>query len=379
MSKYQIVAKTLQNLEELLSKELKSLGASKVKILKRAVSFEGTDELLYKCNLSSRLAISFLVPIHSAEVNDENDLYKEIYALPWEEIFNPEKTIAIDASISGPNFNHSQYVALKTKDAIVDRLRNKLGFRPDVDVRDPDFKVNIHIHNSSLTVSLDSSGRTLDKRGYRLDAGQAPLNEVLAAGMLYMAEWNGETTLYDPMCGAGTFSIEAAMIAAKIPPGINRDFCFQNWYDYDYKLFVKVKEDLISQITIPKEEIFASDLDSEMLTFVQENAERAGVDKYIKVEKLNFFNSTAKKESGVIFLNPPYDQRLRMEDVFAFYKQIGDTFKQAYPNHQGWIISSNNEALKKLGLKASFKTELNNGGTMCKVHKYDMYRGSKLA
>lgn len=379
MSKFQIVAKTLQNLEPILAKELEALGASKIKILKRAVSFEGSDETLYTVNLCSRVAICFLVPIHSCETKDEHELYKEIYDLPWEDIINPDKTISVDASISGPNFNHSQYVALKTKDAIVDRLRKKIGYRPDVDIRNPDFKINIHIRNAECTVSMDSTGQTLDKRGYRLDAGNAPLNEVLAAGMLLMSGWQGEKDLYDPMCGSGTFAIEAAMIASKTPPGLKRNFCFQNWFDYDYKLYIKIRDKLESQIIKPQCQIHASDLDKNMLSYVHQNAQRIGVHEYIIVNQSNFLDSKAKSESGIILLNPPYDQRLAVANVEAFYKNIGDTFKQAYPNHEAWIISSNKEALKKLGLKASFKTELNNGGTMCKVHQYEMYSGSRLS
>lgn len=380
MSQYQIIAKTSHNLEPLLIKEIEDLGGSKVRRMKRAVSFYGDDEILYKANIKLRTAVNLLVPIEGFECRNEEELYDQIYEIEWDQIFTNNHTFSIDGTVSGEVFTHSKYIALKSKDAIVDRFRDRTGKRPDVDTYKPDIKINIHIQHMSCTVSLDASGPSLDKRGYRRIAGKAPMSELLATGMILMSNWTGNSTFYDPMSGSGTFGIEAAHIACNIYPALERNFCFENWPDFNEKLFQKIRQEIClekkDQINC---EIFCADNSSSSIDYIHQNAKDAGVTKYIRVKQEDFFQSRALSESGIVFLNPPYNERLTLEDAGAYYKLIGDVLKNNYSNHDAWLISSNREAIKKLGLRPSFKNELNNGGTLCKVHKYELYKGSKLS
>lgn len=379
MNQYQIIAKTSHNLEPLLIKEIEALGGTKIKKLKRAVSFYGDDEILYKANIKLRTAVNLLVPIEDFECRNEDELYDQIYEIAWNQIFTNNDTFSIDGTVSGEIFTHSKYIALKSKDAIVDRFRDRSGKRPDVDTYNPDFKINIHIQHTSCTVSLDATGPSLDKRGYRKIAGKAPMSEILAAGMILMSDWTGETTFYDPMSGSGTFGIEAAHIACNIYPALNRHFCFENWPDFDEKLFQKVRQEIhLERKDEIKCQIICADTSSSSIEYINQNAKDAGVSQLISVKQEDFFQSKAVSEKGIVFLNPPYNERLTLEDAGAYYKQIGDVLKNNYTDHDAWLISSNREAIKKLGLRPSFKNELNNGGTLCKIHKYELYKGSKL-
>jgi putative N6-adenine-specific DNA methylase len=340
MQKYEIVATTLMGFENLLIDELRSFGAENMEKLRRAIRFVGDDELLYKANMLSRTAIRFLVPIDDFIAENETELYNNAKSFPWEKVLHLNQTFSIDATISGNHFSNSHYVALKVKDAIADRFREKKGKRPDVGKDNPDIVINIHITGSEVVISLDSTGVSLDRRGYRIKSNEAPINEILAAGIILISGWNAELPFYDPMAGSGTFSIEAALIGTKTPPNLNRSFCLQNWRDFDSALFNKVKAELKSQIIEPDLKIFARDILPKNLEIIAENAELAGMDEYINLKKADFFETEPTTENGIVFLNPPYGERMKMDDVFDFYSRIGDTLKQKYAGFEAWMISS---------------------------------------
>ncbi|MDP1818084.1 MAG: class I SAM-dependent RNA methyltransferase [Leadbetterella sp.] len=377
MQKYEIVATTLMGFENLLIDELRSFGAENMEKLRRAIRFVGDDELLYKANMLSRTAIRFLVPIEDFIAENETELYNNAKSFPWEKVLHLNQTFSIDATISGNHFSNSHYVALKVKDAIADRFREKKGKRPDVGKDNPDIVINIHVTGSEVVISLDSTGVSLDRRGYRIKSNEAPINEILAAGIILISGWNAELPFYDPMAGSGTFSIEAALIGTKTPPNLNRSFCLQNWRDFDSALFNKVKAELKSQIIEPDLKIFARDILPKNLEIIAENAELAGMDEYINLKKADFFETEPTTENGIVFLNPPYGERMKMDDVFDFYSRIGDTLKQKYAGFEAWMISSDKEAIKKVGLRGEQKIDLLNGGLDARLLKYELYKGKK--
>jgi putative N6-adenine-specific DNA methylase len=353
------------------------LGGERTEKLRRAVRFLGDDELLYKANMLSRTAVRFLVPIDDFTAENEMDLYNNAKSFPWEKVLHLSQTFSIDATISGNHFSNSHYVALKVKDAIADRFREKKGKRPDVGKDNPDIVINIHVTGNEVVISLDSSGLSLDRRGYRKKSNEAPINEILAAGIILISGWNAHLPFYDPMAGSGTFSIEAALIGTKTPPNLSRTFCFQNWRDFDSALFNKVKAELKSQIVDPDLKIFARDIFSKNLEIIAKNAEIAGVDEYINLKKADFFETEPSTDSGIVFLNPPYGERMKIDDVFDFYSRIGDTLKQKYAGFEAWMISSDKEAIKKVGLRGEQKIDLQNGGLDARLLKYELYRGKK--
>lgn len=377
MEKYEMVATTLMGLEQTLADEITALGGERVKVLKRAVSFAGDDTLLYTCNLALRSALRVLVPLAEFTAGNEDQLYNRIKDFPWEDIFSPEQTFVIDPVVSGTVFRHSHYVALKSKDAIADRFRARYGRRPGVDTRDPDIYLHLRVHESRVTVSIDSSGVSLDKRGYRKVANEAPLNEVLAAGILLLSGWTPAQPLVDPMAGSGTFGIEAALIGTRTPPGMHRTFAFQRWNEYDANLFEKVRYGLSRTIRDTGLKIYSRDILGRNMDIISQNAEKAGMDEYLSIRKEDFFESSPKEPGGVVVINPPYGERLQMTDIELFYKRMGDTLKQRYEGYDAWIISSDLEALKAIGLKAGFKTDLMNGGLPARLVKYSMYKGSR--
>ncbi len=372
-----MVATTLMGLEQTLADEITALGGERVKVLKRAVSFAGDDTLLYTCNLALRSALRVLVPLAEFTAGNEDQLYNRIKDFPWEDIFSPEQTFVIDPVVSGTVFRHSHYVALKSKDAIADRFRARYGRRPGVDTRDPDIYLHLRVHESRVTVSIDSSGVSLDKRGYRKVANEAPLNEVLAAGILLLSGWTPAQPLVDPMAGSGTFGIEAALIGTRTPPGMHRTFAFQRWNEYDANLFEKVRYGLSRKIRDTGLKIYSRDILGRNMDIISQNAEKAGMDEYLSIRKEDFFESSPKEPGGVVVINPPYGERLQMTDIELFYKRMGDTLKQRYEGYDAWIISSDLEALKAIGLKAGFKTDLMNGGLPARLVKYSMYKGSR--
>lgn len=374
-----MLAKTLYGFEDLLAQELRSLGASAIEKGIRSVSFEGDTGFMYKANLCCRTAIRILKPITVFNVFNETDLYKKVYDIPWENYMDVDGSLAVGSTVFSKDFNHSHYVSLKTKDAVVDRFRDRFGKRPNVDLHHPSLWIQIHIDRNICTVSLDSSGESLHKRGYKLQSTQAPLNEVLAAGMIMLSGWNGQCDLLDPMCGSGTILTEAAMIACNIPANINRkEFGFQTWKDFDSKLFEVIKNAALNKIRDFNYTIYGYDIDKNVLAKTEENIRHANLGDFIKLKNLDFFHSQ-KQTEGPLYLifNPPYDERITIRDIRNFYRKIGDTLKQGYPGSQAWILTSNFEALKALGLRTSRRIKLYNGKLEARLVRYELYEGSK--
>ncbi len=377
---FKMVAKTLFGFEELLSKELRNLGASNVEEGVRNVSFEGDLGFMYKANLCLRTAIKIIKPIHSFSVRDEKDLYRKIYAMDWTEFLSVDETFAIDTTVNSDEFTHSLYVSQKTKDAIVDKFRDTDGTRPDVDIKDPDLRINIHIHKNQCNVSLDSSGSSLHHRGYRTATNIAPINEVLASGLLLLSGWDGQCDFLDPMCGSGTMLTEAAMIACNIPANINRNgFAFEKWYDFDAELYGKIVDASLKKTREFHYKIVGYDKAPSAVRKALDNIENANLTDYITVERKDFFK-TEKESEGKLHMcfNPPYGERLDIE-MENFYCAIGDTLKQGYPGTNAWFITSNLPALKYVGLRPSRKIKVFNSHLESRLVKYEMYEGSKKA
>jgi len=372
------IAKTFHGLEDVLEKELKSLGAKKVRKSKRACLYEGDKELLYKSNLNLRTVIRILVPFEEFVAFDENRLYKKIRQINWSKYISLDQTFAIDTTVSSSRFRHSKYLALKIKDAIVDQFRDEFGSRPSVDTLNPDFRLNVHCNETNFTLSLDSSGQSLHKRGYRESGHQAPLNEVLAAGMILSSGWDGKSTLIDPMCGSGTILLEAALIAKNIPPNFERnDFAFMKWKDFDENLWNKIYSDAEENIKKSENIIFGFDRDDRALHFAKNSIAKFGLSNVITLSNKSFEENIPKHESGMLIMNPPYDERMKEENIIAFYKMIGDQLKTHYQGFSAWILSGNKDAIKRVGLKSSRRLTLFNGPIECKFHRFDMYSGSK--
>ena len=376
-----MLAKTLYGLEDLLAEELRKLGASSVEKGVRSVSFEGDTGFMYKANLCCRTAIKILKPISAFNVFTEEDLYKKVYAIPWEQYMDANGSLAIDATVFSKQFTHSKYISLKTKDAIVDRFRDKEGERPDVDLDHPTLRVNVHIDRNICTISLDSSGQSLHKRGYKVENTYAPINEVLAAGMIMLSGWNGQCDFLDPMCGSGTILTEAAMIACNIPPNLNRDeFGFETWPDFDVDLYELIETSALKKIKDFHFKVYGYDMDALSAKKARSNVKNANLDDFIEIETKDFFQTRKETERYMYLLfNPPYDERLAIDDVSQFYGSIGNTLKRGYPGTQAWMITSNMEALKHVGLRPSRKIKLYNGKLESKLVKYDLYEGSKKA
>lgn len=377
---FKMVAKTMFGFEEILAKEIRNLGCANVTEGIRSVTFEGDTGFMYKANLCLRTAIKIIKPIHSFSVRDENELYKKIYAMEWSEFLSVDTTFAIDTTVNSDNFTHSLYVSQKVKDAIVDKFRDTDGSRPDVDVKSPDVRINVHINNEFCTVSLDSSGRSLHHRGYRTATNIAPINEVLAAGLLLLSGWDGQCNFLDPMCGSGTFLTEAAMIACNIPANINRKgFAFEKWHDFDQDLFDKIVEVSLNKAREFHHKIVGYDKAPSAVRKAQDNIENAHLSEYISIERKDFFKSEKFTENKLhMVFNPPYGERLSL-DMEEFYASIGDTLKQNYPGTEAWFITSNLEALKHVGLRTSRKIKVFNSHLESRLVKYVMYEGSKKA
>lgn len=375
-----MVAKTMFGFEEILAKELRDLGAGRIETGVRSVSFEGDTGFMYKANLCLRTAIKIVKPIHSFHVVDEKDLYKKIYDMDWDPYLSADTTFAIDATVNSENFTHSLYVSQKVKDAIVDKIRDRTGRRPDVDIKFPDVRLNIHIQNEFCNVSLDTSGRSLHQRGYRTATNIAPINEVLAAGLLLLSGWDGQCDFLDPMCGSGTFLTEAAMIACNIPANINRkEFAFEKWQDFDGDLFEKIVDAGLNRTREFHYKIYGYDKAPSAVQKAQDNVRNANLTEYISVERKNFFETEKPTENHLhMVFNPPYGERLDIE-MEGFYASIGDTLKKKYPGTDAWFITSNLEALKFVGLRPSRKIKVYNSHLESRLVKYVMYEGSKKA
>jgi len=378
---FKMVATTMFGLEEVLATELKNLGAQDVETGVRNVSFVGDKGFMYKANIALRTAIRILKPIKRFKVFDEDDLYKKIQQIEWERYMSVDSTFAIGAVVNSKNFTtNSHYISLKSKDAIADYFRHKYHKRPNVDVKHPDLKIHVHIQKDLCSISLDSSGDSLHKRGYRNLTNIAPINEVLAAGLVLLSGYTGDCNFIDPMCGSGTILIEAAMIANNIPANINRkEFGFENWDDYDEDLFFTIQESLLKKIRSSHFKIMGFDKAPSAVRKAKENVENANLTEFIGVHHVNFFNSM-KEVFGktTILFNPPYGERLDI-DINEFYKNIGDTLKNGYPDSTVWFITSNKEAIKNVGLRTSKRIPLKNGDLDCVYVRYDIYEGSKKA
>lgn len=375
---FKMLAKTLFGFEETLAKELKDLGAQNIVLGTRNVSFLGDKGFMYKANLCLRTAIKILKPIHTFKARTDQDLYREIQKVNWLDYFGQTTTFALDATLFSDHFTHSQYVVHKTKDAIVDQLREKTGERPSINTEHPELQINIHIQGDQCTLSLDSSGGSLHLRGYRTDTNIAPINEVLAAGLLLQSGWKGQCDFLDPMCGSGTFLIEAAMIACNIPANINRrEFGFQHWNDYDDNLFEVIENALLKRVTNFNYTIVGYDKAPSAITKAKENIKNANLEEFIKVSHEDFFK-TEKNNPGPLHIvfNPPYDERLSI-DIETFYGAVGNTLKRGYPNSVAWFITANLEALKFVGLRPSRKIKTFNGKLEARFVKYELYEGSK--
>jgi len=378
MENFKMVAKTFFGFEDVLADELLKLGALRIEKGTRMVSFYGDKGFMYKANLALRTALKILKPIKQFKVFNETSLYKGMQTIDWNDYLKVHQSFVIDATVFSDQFNHSQFVALKSKDAIVDQFKELFNDRPNIDKDHPDLRINVHIQQDLCTVSLDTSGASLHHRGYRTATNIAPINEVLAAGILLMSGWEGQTDFLDPMCGSGTFLVEAAMIACNIPPNINRkEFAFEKWNDWDNDLFEKVEDSLLKKIREFHFDILGYDKAPSAVTKAIDNARNANLDDYIKVEQKNFFETEKETERPLhMVFNPPYGERLDI-DLERFYREIGDTLKQSYPGTNAWFITGNLEALKFVGLKPSRKIKLFNGKLESRLVKYEMYAGSK--
>ena len=378
---FKMVATTMFGLEEVLATELKNLGAQDVEAGVRNVSFTGDKGFMYKANIALRTAIRILKPIKKFKVFDEDDLYKKLQTIDWERIMNVDSTFAIGAVVNSKNFTtNSHYISLKSKDAIADYFRHKYHKRPNVDIKYPDVKIHVHILNDLCTVSLDSSGDSLHKRGYRSATNIAPINEVLAAGLVLLSGYTGDCNFIDPMCGSGTILIEAAMIACNIPANINRkEFGFEKWEDYDEDLFFTIQDSLLKKIRNSHFKIMGFDKAPSAVKKAKDNVENANLSEFIGIHHINFFNSV-KEVFGqtTILFNPPYGERLDI-DMQEFYKKIGDTLKSGYPDSTVWFITSNLDAIKHVGLRTSRRIPMKNGDLDCLYVRYDMYAGSRKA
>lgn len=380
MENFKMVAKTFFGFEEVLAEELNKLGGQRVEKGTRMVSFYGDKGFMYKANLALRTALKILKPIKTFKVYNEASLYIGVKSIDWSEYITNHQSFVIDATVFSDQFNHSQFVALKSKDAIVDQFKEETGNRPNIDKDYPDLRINIHIQQDLCTVSLDSSGASLHHRGYRTATNIAPINEVLAAGILLLSGWKGQSHFIDPMCGSGTFLVEAAMIACNIPPNINRkEFAFEKWRDWDNELFEKVEDSLLNKITEFHYDIIGYDKAPSAVAKAKDHARNSNLDEYISIEHKNFFESEKVTQGPLhMVFNPPYGERLDI-NLERFYREIGDTLKQGYPSTQAWFITGNLEALKYVGLKPSRKIKLFNGKLESRLVRYDMYEGSKRA
>ena len=375
---FKMVAKTFFGFEEILAKELQMLGAQNVEQGVRMVSFKGDKGFMYKANLALRTALKILKPIYFFKANNEQALYKGIASMNWSKLLHANQTFVIDTTVHSEYFNHSEFVSQKCKDAIVDQFRERTGQRPSIDKVHPDLRINIHIDKDQVSVALDTSGNSLNQRGYRTATNIAPINEVLAAGILLLSGWDGQTDFLDPMCGSGTFLAEAAMIACNIPANINRkEFAFEKWNDWDNALFDAISDSLLKRVREFHHTIKGYDKAPSAVQKAKDNIKNANLEDYISIQENNFFDTAKNSEQKLhIVFNPPYDERLDIH-MEEFYKNIGDTLKKNYPATNAWLITANLEALKYVGLKPSRKIKLFNAGLEARLVKYEMYEGSK--
>ena len=375
VNKFKIVAKTFAGLENVLADEIRALGGESVSVERRAVSFFGNQELMYRANFHLRTALKILKPIAEFDVADRDELYDRAKSVPWSNYLALGKSFAIDSTVQSEMFINSMYASLKVKDAIADHFREKTGKRPSVNTENPDIRINVYLMGEHCILSLDSSGESLHKRGYRIGQGEAPINEVLAAGMILLTGWNGKKDFLDPMCGSGTILIEAAMIAKGIPPGMYRKaFGFEQWPDFNEDLF-----DEICNGEYEKEysgKILGSDISVKDIAIARANIKNASLTKVIDLQVQDFIKLEVPFHNGIIITNPPYGERMKPSSIIDLYQSIGNTFKNRYAGFEAWIISSSIEGFMSIGLKPSKKIELFNGALACSYRSFELFQGS---
>lgn len=372
---FELIAKTFMGLEPVLAKELTQLGANEVQIGRRMVSFMGDKEMMYRANFQLHTAIRILKPIKHFKALSADDVYREVQKIDWSEYIGLDKTFAVDSVVFSEEFRHSKFVAYKVKDAIVDQFREKTGKRPNISVANPDIRLNIHIAEDKCTLSLDSSGESLHRRGYRQESVEAPLNEVLAAGMILMTGWQGETDFIDPMCGSGTLLVEAALIAHNMAPGLFRkEYAFEKWPDFDSDLFDRIYNDDSSEREFTHH-IYGYDVDIKAVNTARLNVRAAGLLNDITVEEADFKNFTQPKEKSIIVTNPPYGECISTPDLLGTYKMIGERLKHQFLNNDAWILSYREECFDQIGLKPSIKIPVYNGSLECEFRKYQIFDG----
>jgi putative N6-adenine-specific DNA methylase len=375
---FEMKVTTFFGLEDVLARELQQLGGRDVEVFKRGASVTGDLGFLYKINLCLHTALKVLIPVAKFEANNEQELYDNIKRIEWEKFISVTESIMVESVLNSEIFTHSLFVSQKVKDGMVDRFREKTGRRPDVDLIRPSFKLYVHIYKNEVTLNLDSSGEPLYKRGYRADINEAPMKEVLAAGLIKLAGWEPHLQLIDGMCGAATIAIEAALWANNIPPGYYRqDFVFMRWNNFDEKLYDTVYESSISKIKNNNVEIIANEIDERTYKKAVSNVKNAKVEDVVKCNHQSFFDLTTDRSGGMIILNPPYNERMPLEETEKLYKEIGDKLKKDFKSFVAWIITSSPEGMKSIGLRPSRKIQVYNGSLDCRFLKYELYEGTK--
>ena len=370
-----MIAKTFQGLETVLATELIELGANNIQIGHRMVSFTGDKELLYRANFQLRTAIRVLKPIKHFRATSADEVYDAVKQIDWTEFLSNETTFAVDSVVFSNEFRHSKFVAYKVKDAIVDQFREKTGERPNIRITNPDLQLNIHVAEYDCTLSLDSSGESLHRRGYRQETVEAPLNEVLAAGIIMLTGWKGDCDLIDPMCGSGTIPIEAALIARGISPGVFRkEYNFEKWPDFDQELFQRIYEDDSREKPF-EHHIYGYDINHNVVKIAETNVKAAGLSKEISISQKDFKDFTQPQEKSIIITNPPYGERISAPDLLGLYKMIGERLKHQFVDNDAWVLSFREECFDQIGLKPSLRTPLFNGSLECELRKYQIFSG----
>ena len=374
---YQMIAKTFKGLEDVLAQELINLGATDVQTDRRVVYFTGDKALMYKANLHLRTASRILKPICSFRAGDTDDLYTKVKEVDWSRYMSVGQSFAIDSTVYSETFNHSQFITYRVKDAIVDWFNEHEGKRPRISVSNPDIYLNMHISHDTCTLSLDSSGESLHKRGWRAEQTEAPINEALAAGMLLLAGWHGQCDFVDPFCGSGTILIEAALIALGIPPGIYRNsFAFEKWLDFDKDLFEQLYNDDSTERDF-NFHIYGSDKATKAVKIAERNIKSANLQKYISVETADIKDLRPKAKDCLIVTNPPYGERLDIKNIMELYSNFGEALKHRFNGSTAWVISSDERYLKNMGLKPSARIPLLNGALDCWFNKYELFAGTR--
>lgn len=374
-TKFQMVAKTFQGLEDVLRDELIELGAENVEIGLRMVTFEGDNELMYRANLCCRTALRILKPIVKFTADSTDELYDQVRDLDWEQFMNVDSTFSIDSTVNSAEFTHSKFVTYRVKDGIADHFNDKYGKRPSIRLSGADVQLNVHISDNRVTISLDSSGEPLSKRGYRVEQTEAPINEVLAAGIIMKTGWRGDCDFVDPMCGSGTFLVEAALIAANINPGIYREhFAFEKWQDFDQELFEEIYNDDSAEREFAYK-IYGGDISPEAVAIARKNIKSARVEDMVDLQCKSVTEWTDNAPEGVLVTNPPYGERLRPDNINLLYRSIGSTLKTYFQGWHAWIIGFKDEQFAEIGLKPSIKIPLHNGSLECSLREYVLFDG----